>query len=63
MYKPVCPVMLTKAKDDDRPQFGPPIISARSHFNGIADMELAVKECESGNVLFWVFGSTNIDGG
>jgi hypothetical protein len=57
MYKPTCPVVLGKDPDDERPQFSAPIISARSRFVEVADMELAVKVCDTGSVLYWVFGT------
>jgi hypothetical protein len=55
MYKPVCPVVLAKADGDERSQFDAPMISARSRFVEVADMELAAKICDSGSVLYWVF--------
>jgi hypothetical protein len=55
MYEPVRPVMLKKREGDDRPQFGPYMISARSVYAGMPDMDLNVKKLENGNVLYWRF--------
>lgn len=52
MYKPVAPCVLLADKNDDRPQFGPPMIASRSSFVRVAETELKVKEYEDGNVLY-----------
>ena len=53
MYKPVKPVVLLPDEDDDRPQFGPVFIAARSYYGGVADMELDLMEQGKGAVLYW----------
>jgi len=55
MYQPVMPVILLKNKTDKRPQFGPIVISARSSYAGMPDMELGVKHLKTGAVLYWDF--------
>ena len=64
-YRPVRSVVL--AVDDyekeitkkqhgvERPQFGPWMISARSHFVRISDdLELKIEGYEDGNMIYWV---------
>ena len=54
MYQPVKPVSIAKNKDDKRPQFGPWIISARSHFVDIPELELNAEKTKNGSILFWI---------
>jgi len=55
MYRPVKSVVLARDKDDERPQFGPPIIASRSYFVRIADeMELSLDRLNKDeSILYW----------
>ena len=54
-YLPVKPAILKPLKGDDRPQFAPWPISARSEFVGVAgDLELQVEDYgDQGKALLW----------
>ena len=56
MYKPVKPVILGRADGyEGRPQFGSPMINARSRRVGDPEMEVGVRMVPSGSVLYWGF--------
>ena len=56
MYRPVKPVVLAPLDAaDDRPQFGPSLISSRSKFVRVADeLEYFVRQAEGGSVILCV---------
>ena len=52
MYKPVRPIKLTKSiQEDERPMFGPSMLSCRVKSEKIADGVLSVTE---DNTLYWI---------
>ena len=53
-YKPTKPVILKRNEGDKRPQFGPWMISARSHRVGLADFKLALLKTKKGNIIYCV---------
>jgi len=53
MYTPVKPVVLAVNEGDTRPQFAGSMISARSHYVGIADGKLALKKYKDGSAMYW----------
>jgi len=53
MFQPVKPLVLKKNEGDKRPQFGMPLLAARSHRTGIADVGLSAKKAKNGVILYW----------
>ena len=54
-YEPIRPLILKPLKGDDRPPFGPWMISARMEVVGVVgkEMRLAVKKVDRGYVCWW----------
>ena len=53
MYVPVRPVVLAARDGDDRPQFGPSIISARSDFVRVVEGQLRISDYGDGCAPWW----------
>lgn len=54
MFQPIKPLVLEPNEKDNRPIFGPTMLSARMHSVGFIDMELEVIEVNTGYLLQWV---------
>lgn len=55
MYQPVKPARTAKDKNDKRPQFGPWMISARSHFVDVPPVKLKLDyDKKDGSTMYWV---------
>lgn len=54
-FLPVKPIALSKDKDDSRPQFGPWMITSRSHrTKKDPEVHLKIVKCKQGFMPYWV---------